>query len=478
MSKDELDKMDTSSTPVVEANTEAKLNEDVTDHDKPISISESTDTWNKVETHESDNKTEKENGKTSDSLADTTEAKLEEGTANAIEFQNNVIHSTIDELKGEATTELSSNNASQLYNEDNDDDGFDDFDEFAAAEPNTHKEEGHEFDDFGDFDEFETVNEETTIQRSQPNTDPAFPDSCFSNKIEFESRLSKLLSKLFITNEGSATARATSTSSFESPTDTTVDKPTESLLNDRSRTIYKQISTMPYLHPPNWIRSDIRHNLLIKLGIPINLDELNANNPGITTTTSMHQGTNTSLNTIHSSTDTNPQNHLSVPSQPQRSRKKSISEQDINWSDFTIPEFDSLKLTNDQLHQILSSTNGTISKIEYDLMENTSRQFLHDVKSDDVLDAKLTQLSNNHQELLKLSSIWQHQLHELRKDYEIYEQVVQSCIGYSQKLRREEILENLKKMRKHSSVNASSSAFSSSSSSASASKQKKKFWKK
>lgn len=111
-------------------------------------------------------------------------------------------------------------------------------------------------------------------------------------------------------------------------------------------------------------------------------------------------------------------------------------------------------------------------------MENTSRQFLHDVKLDDVLDAKLTQLSNNHQELLKLSSIWQHQLHELRKDYEIYEQVVQSCIGYSQKLRREEILENLKKMRKHSSVNASSSAFSSSSSSASASKQKKKFWKK
>ena len=235
---------------------------------------------------------------------------------------------------------------------------------------------------------------------------------------------------------------------------------------------------MPYLHPPNWIRLDIRHNLLIKLGIPINLDELNANTVSANPTIG-----NTNPNAINANTneehDTNLSNHLSIPQQQQqRSRKKSISEQDINWSNFTIPQFDSLQLTNEQLHNILTQTNETISKCEFDLMENTSLKFLTNVKLDDVINDKLKQLQLNYQELLKLSSVWQHQLSEVRKDYEIYEQVVQSCIGYSQKLRREEILENLKKMKKHSSRSSSSTTSLVGASSSSTTKHKKKFWKK
>lgn len=464
MTKDELNQNDTSSEPVSETHANDNANKSKKDYDH---LHNSTSLFESKELAENSKASDtnvgikeeengsSENGKNSEVLTNEVETKLEQNTADEIEFQNKVTDATIDELKQEAD-ELLHNNINQSLNGEDDEDEFDDFDEFAAAEPNNNHEED-DFDEFGDFDEFDTFEQPSNY--IQPDIDPAFPDSCFSNKADFESRLSKLLSKLFITDES---AKPTSLV----PEETGTDKSTESLLNNRSRTIYKQISTMPYLHPPNWIRLDIRHNLLIKLGIPINLDELNAN------ATIRSQNSNTFDISTPESEASLSNHHLTVPSHHQRSRKKSISEQDINWSNFTIPDFNSLKLTNDQIQQILTTTNDTLSKFEYDLMENSSSQYLQNVKLDDILDAKLKQLSLNHQELLKLSSIWQHQLVELRKDYEIYEQVVQSCIGYSQKLRREEILENLKKM-KHSS--SSSTATSSSSSS---SKQKKKFWKK
>ncbi|KAG5417307.1 hypothetical protein I9W82_004940 [Candida metapsilosis] len=414
---------------------------------------------------------------TDDLLKDKVESNLDEIIAEETKFENEVADAAIDDLKQETEESSQRESMNPPQTSVDEDDEFDDFDEFEAAEPNTNHQANDDFDDFGDFDEFESVEDTQT----STVIDAAFPESCFSDKADFESRLSKLLSKLFNTDETAATATITITPPSDTKEGTqTTEKPAETLLNDRSRTIYKQISTMPYLHPPNWIRSDIRHNLLIKLGIPINLDELNANSVSANATAG-----NTNPNAINANPneehDTNSSNHLSVPppqQQQQRSRKKSISEQDINWSNFTIPQFDSLQLTNEQLHNILTQTNETISKCEFDLMENTSLKFLTNVKSDDVINDKLKQLQSNYQELLKLSSVWQHQLSEVRKDYEIYEQVVQSCIGYSQKLRREEILENLKKMKKHSSRSSSSTTSSVGASSSSTTKHKKKFWKK
>ncbi|KAF8002809.1 hypothetical protein HF325_002054 [Metschnikowia pulcherrima] len=76
------------------------------------------------------------------------------------------------------------------------------------------------------------------------------------------------------------------------------------LLSKNAHAHFLELSKPPRLHPPNWTKLKLRHNLLLKLGIPINLDELSSSN---STTTSMK------LETV---------------------RRKSISESDLDWSGF------------------------------------------------------------------------------------------------------------------------------------------------
>ncbi|CAK9435446.1 uncharacterized protein LODBEIA_P01730 [Lodderomyces beijingensis] len=323
-----------------------------------------------------------------------------------------------------------------------------------------------EFGDFDEFDEYESRPPPPPPPESPESSTIAIPESAFNNRSEFQARLEQLMSKLFILP---ATFKTDTTADPSSTRDTTVTTTSsitaaDSLLdNERVRTIYKQISTLPYLQPPNWIKSDIRHNLLIKLNIPVNLDELKtppapASAPQQTSSSALpahHPG----LDRTSSGSGIPPPhpriaqsgNRLTVPRTHSHTRKKSISVEDIDWSDFPLPDLDDLKMNKEEISRLIESTTAKISQFEIDNMENSTVSYLQS-RDLDVIDAKLDQLKSNHEELLVLSTVWLNQLSELRKDYEIYENVVQSCIGYSQKLRREEILENLKKTQSSKSI--------------------------
>lgn len=184
----------------------------------------------------------------------------------------------------------------------------------------------------------------------------------------------------------------------------------DELLDERSNAIFSQLSRLPHLRPNYWMKLHIRHNLLIKLGIPINLDEL-------------HEQTKDTHN-----------------------RKKSVNEQDIDWQGFVIPEFGELNISQDQLMQLMNKTNEMLSKFELDNLNNSSSAFLEG-SDEEKLREKLNQLKDNYKQLLQLSSVWTHQFDELKKNSEIYELVVQNLIGYSQKLERDELLNNLKQVK-------------------------------
>ncbi|KAM9897300.1 hypothetical protein OXX79_006963 [Metschnikowia pulcherrima] len=188
------------------------------------------------------------------------------------------------------------------------------------------------------------------------------------------------------------------------------------LLSKNAHAHFLELSKPPRLHPPNWTKSKLRHNLLLKLGIPINLDELSSSN---STTTSMKSET---------------------------VRRKSISESDLDWSGFEIPEIESLNLSREEQQKIIDSTHETLSRIETDNMENTSELYLQKC-APDVLDSKLAQMKENYDQLIRLSSLWQGQLDDLKNSQNAFESVVQSMVGYNQKIQRNELLESLRRSK-------------------------------
>lgn len=173
------------------------------------------------------------------------------------------------------------------------------------------------------------------------------------------------------------------------------------------------LSKTPRLNPPNWIKLKIRHSMLIKLGVPINLDELEAPS---------------------SVPKPQPKNH---------GRTRSINVSDIDWEHFDIPEFGTFGKSAEEKHELLRSTHAELSRIEAENMSNTSEIFLQS-SLDESLETKLAQMKQNYAQLIQLSSVWQDQISELQSSQEVYESVVQNMVGYSQKLRRNEILERLK----------------------------------
>ena len=280
-------------------------------------------------------------------------------------------------------------------------------------------EEDEEFNDFNEEDEFSDFGSFDDTSFNEPEQQEPqisknlirFDDELFENRKEFTVQLDKLMDSIF----------------SESPKSRTDEGSPDSLLKGRSLEIFSELSTLPHLKPPNWIKLNIRHNLLIKLGIPINLDEIAQEAPSLK--------------------KTSVSSHLEVlPGKT--TRKKSISSSDINWDGFEVPDIEKLNLSNDSRAQLLDTTPEILSRIETDILNNSSKQFLQDSSSEDALSKKLEQYQSDYQQLLTLSSVWNTHLAELTNNFEIYESVVQNFIGYSQKLRRDEILDNLKKVKK------------------------------
>lgn len=390
--------------------------------------------------------------------------------------------------------------ASDDDHDDDDDDDFDDFNEASFQQAptigSTNQENGHDGnddddDEFGDFDDFQVSQPSPTQQQQQKQQSQTqsqsisidkvnFPTTIFNSPKEFSQRLTATLDEIF----------PTSTPILEDNNNNNKNQITTSiqLLNERSQEIYKQLSTLPYLQPTNWIKLNIRHNLLIKLGIPINLDELNDTN-----TISANPN---NKNIVTSET----QNDLKIPgynfgsgggfvsvSVSGRQRKSSISINDINWNELNliseIPKFESLNIDDNLKNSLINSTLDKLNQFELDNLyhnlttttttttisvttttaegdgsnnNNKSNSSSNDSGStiggghanSQWIDEKLNKLTSNYNELLTLSSIWINQIDQLHEEFEIYENVIQSFIGYNQKLRREEIFENLKKLKK------------------------------
>lgn len=391
--------------------------------------------------------------------------------------------------------------ASDDDHDDDDDDDFDDFNEASFQQAptigSTNQENGHDDnddddDEFGDFDDFQVSQPSPTQQQQQKQQSQTqsqsisidkvnFPTTIFNSPKEFSQRLTTTLDEIF----------PTSTPILEDNNNNQITTSIQ-LLNERSQEIYKQLSTLPYLQPTNWIKLNIRHNLLIKLGIPINLDELNDTN-----TISANPN---NKNIVTSET----QNDLKIPgynfgsggggggfvsvSVSGRQRKSSISINDINWNELNliseIPKFESLNIDDNLKNSLINSTLDKLNQFELDNLyhnlttttttttisvttaaegdgSNNNNNNKSNSSSNDSgstiggghansqwIDEKLNKLTSNYNELLTLSSIWINQIDQLHEEFEIYENVIQSFIGYNQKLRREEIFENLKKLKK------------------------------
>lgn len=250
-------------------------------------------------------------------------------------------------------------------------------------------------DDFGSFDE---ASIDGLQAPDTPVTDyPLFTTEVLDDPSRFDESLAAVLGE-FIPNAS-----------------TLGDEKSQPILNEEGHEYLARLSKTPHLNPPNWTKLKLRHELLIKLGVPINLDELD---------------TNTLHRRVHQ-------------------KKPSISEHDINWEGFEIPNIEELQISGDGREARRQNTSAVLSEVEQNLLSNTSQMFLENSTVDN-LDAKLLQLLENYKMLLELSSVWQDQMRELKHSQEVYESVVQNIVGYNQKLQRQEIMENLKKMKSKS----------------------------
>ena len=339
----------------------------------------------------------------------STEATIEEGidkddAMKIIEDQTDEARRIDQETKPESKEDIEPDYRTS--------DGLDDF----VADKGVVAEDEDDDSDFGSFDdasftELEEPEEIKAVENTQEKVSGEyvrFSEEVLNNPTLFEKKLHETMDNIFTDISHSEHHKQDG----------------NSLLTERSSEIYKELSQIPHLQPPNWIKLNVRHNLLIKLGVPINLDEIKK------------------------------ENLLQTPKVP---RRKSINEEDIKWDGFDLPAFEDLSISVDKKTDLLNKTTEILSVIETDNLNNSSHQFLESSNTVS-LQEKLKQYNDNYAQLIELSSLWNKQLDDQKQNYEVYESVIQNLIGYSQKLKREEILAHLKNIKLKS-------------------KSKKSFWK-
>ncbi|KIM25515.1 hypothetical protein M408DRAFT_331080 [Serendipita vermifera MAFF 305830] len=164
------------------------------------------------------------------------------------------------------------------------DDPFDEFDDFGDAKE-AEPSQAMDDDDFGDFGDFadETVatngqghdhgafgfaDDELQTSTLQKSWSPLSLDP-MPNSIELTEQVQELLSNVVQGSDIDFMLTGDGIRQIESPT--------QLLVSPDSRSLYKTLfeEAAPSLRAPNWIRSRIRRNHLIALGIPVNLDEVN-----------------------------------------------------------------------------------------------------------------------------------------------------------------------------------------------------------
>lgn len=268
----------------------------------------------------------------------------------------------------------------------------------ASLETNSHDEDddNDEDDDDSDFGSFDDAEIEETLPPIASTTDEK--NLIFNKRVMSDMNSFSAALELALEAWGGEMSHPRTTN--------------KELLSGRALKIYSELSTIPHLKPSNWTRSKLRRDLLLRLGVPIDLDELEAGHP--------------------QSTD--------LPKEPAASEARNI-----DWEGLVIPSLSHLNINDAQRNEYMAETSVIMDKITTDNLSNLARQFLEEQISDEGLTAKLDQLNLNFKTLVSLASVWSKKLDELKNDHETFEAVVQSTTGYKQKLKREELRGQLKR---------------------------------
>lgn len=184
------------------------------------------------------------------------------------------------------------------------------------------------------------------------------------------------------------------------------------LLSDGSKDIFDEVSKSPHLTPKGWNRLNIRRNLLIYLGIPINLDELRA--------------------------QSSPES-LAIP-------KRSSKEESIDWT--MLKSLDDKDVpAESKIQELLAKSSEILSKVETENLEHSSKQYLETLDLPELI-SRLSHFEESYSTLLDVALAWKVRLDDAKKNFDIYESVIQNFVGYSQRLGREELLANMKNLKK------------------------------
>lgn len=287
------------------------------------------------------------------------------------------IETKVDQIHIDSKDELKVNDISASNDSD-------DFDDFQTKGDSDHDDSDDS--DFGSFDDALVEEPEIPqgIPQGLPHVPATFSGETLADKEALLGNLDKVLRVVFENVEEK---------------DVQV---YDSLLDDRLKERYHKLSAMPRLNPPNWIRLKIRHELLVNLGIPINLDEMGL-------------------------------------------KEKQVAQASV--IDTEIPDFETLGISSEDAEVLMASTSEILSKCETNSMNNTAEKFLLDA-SEETVDAKLLQLQQDKANLVQLMSVWNNELAEMKKNFDMYESIVQSFTGHQQRLQRDEMMEKLKKLKK------------------------------
>lgn len=157
-------------------------------------------------------------------------------------------------------------------NDEDDDDGFQDFDQPEAAQDGN--------DDFGDFDDFEEgdLDDDAGFDDDEPPVSP--PPAAAAAPLP-----SRTWSALTVTKRSKRDDVAADIANLlplsvaaeqELTPDVLRQVPGEAqvLVAETSRTMWKELCTLPSVKPIDWVRSKTRRDYLISMGIPVNLDEI------------------------------------------------------------------------------------------------------------------------------------------------------------------------------------------------------------
>lgn len=346
---------------------------------------------------------------------DENSTPLEQRENHNNDEEDNITVDNEDNIDVNNEDNISVNNEDNIADNNEDNITVNNEDDTATNEDNiTVNNEGEEDDEdddndseFGTFDEasFEDLSfDEPTstagndIDNQDHENSLRFTEEVFEEKENFNNSLNHLMELLFPVNLS----------------EKSVEHNSSELLNPRSSEVFQELSALPHLKPPKWIKLKIRHNLLIELGIPINLDEIS--------------------NDHHNNVQTTKHSFKNI----------NKVEEDIDWSKYNLPK--DLKLSVLKKNELLDETTEILSRIETDNLTNSSRQHLESC-SEELLDAKLNEYNANYDTLVQLGLVYVEKFEELKENFEIYENVIQNYIGNSQKLRREEILEKLNKLK-------------------------------